>query len=169
MEARMDLKKAFAIAMKGEIEGRELYKMVSERTDDPQAKEVFTYLAQEEQKHFEALEKMYHSTLKGEEIEIPSLPRLVRFEDVESPIFSKDFKMRIGESHFEMSALSIALRLERDASDFYKQMAEESSISGLKKFFSGLAAWEEDHYRAIYKEIQFLEEEYYQKNNFSPF
>ena len=38
-----------------------------------------------------------------------------------------------------------------------------------KGFFNDLAAWEEDHYRAIYREIQFLEDEYYQKNNFSPF
>ena len=165
----MDLKKAFGTAMKGEIEGRELYRMVSERTDDPQAREVFKYLAEEENKHFETLEKMYHSTLKGEEINIPDLPRLVEFKDVESPIFSENFKNRIGQSHFEMSALSIALRLERDASDFYKKMAEGSSDSGLKDFFKNLADWEEDHYRAIHREIQFLEEEYYQKNNFSPF
>ena len=165
----MDIKKAFGIAMKGEIEGRELYRMVAERTDDPQAKEVFSYLAEEENKHFKWLENMYHSTLKGEEIKVPELPRLIEFDDVESPIFSKDFKKRVGQSHFEMSALSIALRLERDASDFYKKMAEESSNSGLKGFFNDLAAWEEDHYRAIYREIQFLEDEYYQKNNFSPF
>ncbi|HEB31266.1 MAG TPA: DUF2202 domain-containing protein [Spirochaetes bacterium] len=165
----MDLQKAFGTAMKGEIEGRELYRMVSERTDDPQARDVFKYLAEEENKHFETLEKMYHSTLKGEEINVPDLPRLVEFKDVESPIFSEDFKNRIGQSHFEMSALSIALRLERDAADFYKKMAEESSDSGLKDFFKNLADWEEDHYRAIYREIQFLEDEYYQKNNFSPF
>ena len=88
----MDLKKAFGTAMKGEIEGRELYRMVSEQTDDPQAKDVFKYLAEEENKHFETLEKMYHSTLKGEEINIPDLPRLVEFKDVESPIFSENFK-----------------------------------------------------------------------------
>ena len=165
----MDLKKAFGTAMKGEIEGRELYRMVSERTDDPQAKDVFKYLAEEENKHFETLEKMYHSTLKGEEIKFPDLPRLVEFKDVESPIFSENFKKRIGQSHFEMSALSIALRLERDAADFYKKMAKESSDNGLKDFFKNLADWEEDHYRAIYREIQFLQDEYYQNNNFSPF
>ena len=165
----MDLKKAFGMAMKGEIEGRELYRTVSERTDDPQAKDVFKYLAEEENKHFETLEQMYHSTLKGEEINIPALPRLVEFKDVESPIFSENFKNRIGQSHFEMSALSIALRLERDAADFYKKMAEGSSDRRLKNFFDDLASWEQDHYRAIYREIKFLEEEYFQNNNFSPF
>jgi rubrerythrin len=165
----MDLKKAFGIAMKGELEGRELYKTAAASTDDSKAREVFSYLAEEENKHFETLEKMYHGILKGEELEIPPMQRLVRFEDAQSPIFSRDFKSRIAEKHFEMSALSIALKLERDSSQYYKKMSDESEDEQLKDFFSRLAQWETDHYDALYKEIQFLEDEYYEKNNFSPF
>jgi rubrerythrin len=165
----MDLKKAFGFAMKSEVEGREMYKIAADRTDDEKAREVFTYLSEEENKHFEALEKMYHSALKGEEIEIPDIPRLVRFDDLESPIFSKDFKNRIGDRHFEMTALSIALRLEHDSSEFYRKMAEETDDAKLKSFFEKLAAWENEHYEALNHEIQFLEDEYYEKNNFSPF
>jgi rubrerythrin len=165
----MDLKRGFEDAMKGEVEGRELYLVAAERTEDEKAKEVFTYLAQEENSHFEALKKMYHAHLRKEDYRIPDLPRLVRFEDVTSPIFSKEFKERLKGKHFEMSALSIALKLEQDAFQFYQRMSDESADGDLKAFFGKLSVWEKDHYDALHSEIAFLEEDYFTENRFSPF
>ncbi len=165
----MDLKLALETAMKGEIEGRELYKIAADRSDDAKAKDVFTYLAKEEDSHFEALKGMYHSLLKREELVIPDLPRLVKFEDAVNPIFSDDFKGRLQGRHFEMSALSIALKLEQDAFQYYQKVSDESDDTELKKFFSRLSAWEKDHYNALHKEIAYLEEDYFSENNFSPF
>ena len=165
----MDLKLALETAMKGEIEGRELYKIAADRSDDAKAKDVFTYLAGEEDSHFEALKGMYHSYLKGEELAIPDLPRLVTFEDATNPIFSKDFKNRLQGRHFEMSALSIAVKLELDAFQYYQKISDESDDADVKKFFSRLSAWEKDHYNALQREIAYLEEDYFTENNFAPF
>jgi rubrerythrin len=165
----MDLKHAFETAMKGEIEGRELYKIAAERSDDAQAKDVFTYLAREEDSHFEALKGMYHSYVKDQELVIPELPRLVTFKDARNPIFSEDFKGRLEGRHFEMSALSIALKLEQDAFQYYQRVSDESDNTEIKSFFSRLSAWEKDHYNALHKEIAYLEEDYFSENNFSPF
>ena len=165
----MDLKKAFGVAMKGEIEGRELYKAAAEKTDDGKAREVFGFLAEEENRHFETLKSMYDSYSSGGKLSVPEMPRLNRFDDVKSPIFSREFKNRIGEKHFEMSALSLALRLEYDSSQYYKKMADETGDAALKKFFKELSAWENDHYEAIYAEISYLEDDYFTANNFAPF
>jgi rubrerythrin len=165
----MDLKLAFETAMKGEIEGRELYKIAADRSEDAKAKEVFAYLAKEEDSHFEALKGMYHSYLKNEELIMPDLPRLVRFEDAKSPIFSDDFKSRLEGRHFEMSALSIALKLEQDAFQYYQKISDESADKGLKEFFSRLSAWEKDHYNALHREIAYLEDDYFTENRFAPF
>jgi len=165
----MDLKKAFGVAMKGEIEGRELYRAAADRTNDKKAKEVFMYLAEEEDRHFETLKAMYNSYSSEGKLKIPEMPRIVRFDDASSPIFSRDFKKRIGEKHFEMSALSLALRLENDSVQYYAKMAKESDNSGLKDFFNRLSQWEKDHYDAIYAEISYLEDEYYAENHFAPF
>jgi len=165
----MDLKQAFETAMKGEIEGRELYLIAAERSGDEKAKEVFSYLAQEEDSHFEALKKMYHSYLKGEALHLTELPRLVRFEDALHPIFSADFKQRLKGRHFEMSALSIALKLEQDSFRFYGKMADETENRELKKFFSHLSEWEKDHYDALQREISYLEDDYFTENRFAPF
>jgi rubrerythrin len=162
----MDLKKAVAQAMKGEIEGRELYLMAASRTEDGKAKEVFSYLAEEENRHFEWLRGIYDS-LPG--FVVPKMEKLVHFEDASSPIFSREFKNGIGRKHFEMSALSIAVRLELEASRFYRKTADECEDKALKSFFSSLSEWENGHYRALTQEIQFLENEYFQSNNFSPF
>jgi len=165
----MDMKKAVALAMKGEIEGRELYKMAASNTEDAKAKEVFSYLAEEEQKHFDWLKNLYDSVGKNEAYEVPSMVKLVRFDDVQNPIFSREFKNRIGIKHFEMSALSIALKLELDASHFYRKLAEECGDESLKGFFMKLSEWENGHYEALNQEISYLEDEYYQANHFSPF
>jgi len=165
----MDLKLALETAMKGEIEGRELYKIAAERSDDAKAKDVFTYLAGEEDSHFEALKGMYHSYVKGEELIIPDLPRLVSFNDATNPIFSNDFKNRLQGRHFEMSALSIAVKLELDAFQYYQKISNESDDADIKKFFGRLSAWEKDHYNALQKEIAYLEEDYFTENNFAPF
>lgn len=165
----MDLKQAFEKAMKGEIEGRELYTIAAERCGDTKARGVFTFLAKEEDSHFEALKGMYHSYLKDEDFHVPELPRLIRFEDASSSIFSKDFKSRLQGKHFEMSALSIALKLEKDSFQFYSAMADQSEDGDLKAFFKRLSAWEKDHYEALNREIAYLEEEYLTENRFSPF
>jgi rubrerythrin len=165
----MELKEAFEKAMKSEIEGRELYKVASERSEDPKAKEVFSYLSQEEDSHFHALRELYGAYVKNDEIVLHELPRLVRFEDAQSPIFSRDFKNRLAGKHFEMSALSIAIRLELDSIRFYKKMAESTDDKNLIKFFLELSRWEQTHYDALNKEISFLQDEYFEKNNFAPF
>lgn len=169
MDKKQELNNAFKTAMKSEIEGRELYKIVSEQSDDPKAKEVFLFLSQEENNHLLALQKMFQSYQKGESLEIPKITRLVRFDDTESPIFSRDFKERLKGKHFEMSALSIALRLENDSAQYYRECAEKTEDDALKAFFLELSDWEREHYNAFYREISYLEEEYFIKNNFEPF
>ncbi|UCB46709.1 MAG: ferritin family protein [Spirochaetota bacterium] len=165
----MKLKEAFTQAMKSEIEGRELYKVASERSEDPKAKEVFSYLSKEEDSHYHALRELYGSYVNDEKIVLKTLPRLARFEDAESPIFSRDFKNRLAGKHFEMSALSIAIKLEYDAIRFYKGMAESTDDKNLREFFLELSNWEQTHYDALNKEISFLQDEYFEKNNFAPF
>jgi rubrerythrin len=165
----MDMRKALGTAMKGEIEGRELYLMAAEKSGDDKARGVFTFLAREEDSHLEALKGMYNALLKGEKLSIPSLPRLVNFEDAESPIFSAGFKERLKGRHFEMSALSIAVKLEKDSFQFYGRMAEQSEDDGIKDFFLKLSAWEKDHFEALTREMDFLEEEYFRANHFEPF
>jgi rubrerythrin len=178
----MDLKEALEQAMKAEIEGRELYRIASEQTADEKAKEAFAYLSLEEDSHFEALQRLYGSHLSGEPMKVETLPRLIDFSDAKSPIFSETFKKQLAGKHWEMSVLSIAMRLERDSVRFYLELAGEQKAfsdlarskvktdpAELRKFFLELAEWERSHLDSLQREIAFLQEDYWEDNNFAPF
>lgn len=154
----MDLKNVLQTAMKSEVEGRELYNMASERTADKKAKKVFKMLADEEQKHFDNLMKMAKAYEAGDDITEPDLPSPASFEDAESPIFTREFKEKV--SDFDMSALSIGIKLELESEKFYKNAAAEASQKEVKDLFIRLADWERGHYEFLQKQISFFESYY---------
>ena len=85
-----------------------------------------------------------------------------------SPIFSDEIKDRIKDSHFEVSALSIGMKLELDAMNYYRSCAEKAENEAAKKFYSELADWEQEHYRTFKHQLEMLKEEYFQANDFVP-
>lgn len=161
----MDLKEAFKTAILGEIEGRELYKVASEKVSDPKAKKVFEKLSKEEHSHFETLQTLAEQYFNGQKIEVPELKKLETFEDAQSPIFSKDFKDFIKDKHFEVATLKIGMKLELESMKFYKEMADSTDNKELKEFLLSLSKWEESHYEALKKQVGILEEFYGTKNS----
>jgi rubrerythrin len=157
----MDLQKALQEAVKGEIEGRELYSAAAEKTADGKAKEVFQMLADEEQKHHDALIQMAKDYGQGKDLTMPQFEAPARLEDAESPIFTREFKEKI--SDFDMSALSIGIKLELESEKFYRQMAKEAQEKEVKNLFSRLADWEKGHFEYLQKQIGFLESYYTKK------
>lgn len=165
----MDLKEAFQTAITGEIEGRELYKAASEKTNDKKAKKSFALLADEEQKHLDTLVSLAQEYQEGSEVKVPDLPAPASFEDAESPIFSKEFKQTVADKHFEMATLSIGIKLELESEKFYRKMAEIADQPKLKDFFNYLADWEKGHYDFLNKQFGFFENYYSAKYSFFRF
>lgn len=157
----MDLQKAFQDAIKGEIEGRELYKAAAEKTGDTKAKEVFQMLAVEEQGHHDTLVQMAKDYTQGKGLTMPQLQTPASFEDAESPIFTREFKEKV--SDFDMTALSIGIKLELESERFYREMAEKAQEKEAKELFTHLADWERGHYDYLQSQVGFLEEYYTKK------
>ena len=86
-----------------------------------------------------------------------------------SPIFSDAIKARIRDAHFEMSALSIGIRLELDAMRFYRSQADAADCPETKKLYAELIEWESGHYQALLRQHEELKEDYWSANGFSPF
>ncbi|MCF8104581.1 MAG: ferritin family protein [Desulfohalobiaceae bacterium] len=163
----MDLQQALQTAMKGEIEGRELYRAAAEKTGDTKAREVFGMLADEEQSHLDSLIQIGKDYEAGKDLTVPQLPAPASFEDAESPIFTREFKEKV--SDFDMSALSIGMKLELESEKTYRQMAEETDQYQLKELFIRLADWEQGHFDFLQKQKGFLESYYTQKYSFYRF
>ena len=165
----MDFQEALKTAIRGEIEGRELYKMISEKTDDPQAKEIFSFLSREEDQHFMVLKQLAYEWSEEKSFKTPEMKHLLSNARMKSPIFSDDFKNRIKDRHFEMSALSIGMKLEKDSFEFYGRMADQQKDPELKNLFRILSEWEKNHYDFLGQQIKNLEQAYFDENRFSPF
>ncbi|MFO8031968.1 MAG: ferritin family protein [Desulfohalobiaceae bacterium] len=157
----MDLQSALQTAIKGEIEGRELYKAAAEKTGDKKAKDVFQMLASEEDSHYQTLLQMAKDYTEGTEVSVPKLEGPARFEDAESPIFTREFKEKVTD--FDMTALSIGVKLELESERFYREMAEKAKDKEVKDLFARLADWEHEHYEYLQSQIGFFESYYTQK------
>jgi rubrerythrin len=159
----MLLEHVLEMAVEAEIEGRELYKMASEKTSDEKAKKVFKLLADEEQSHIDNIVQMAKDYKAGKELAMPDLPAPASFEDAESPIFTREFKEKV--SDFDMSALSIGMKLELESERFYKEAAEEATEQPVKELFHHLAEWERGHYDFLRSQVSFFESYYKLKNS----
>ncbi len=150
-------------AMEIELNGIELYKSVSEKTDDREASKMFKFLADEELKHYNALKKMFD---KGKEVktELPVMEK-ISFER----IFSDDFKKNLKGRNYEFSAISTGLLLEKNSVNFYRTQKEDATDTNEKELFATLEKWEKEHYKILEREYENLKVKFWEDNNFYPF
>jgi len=154
-------------AMEAERDGFTFYTAAAERSDDSGARETFTRLADEERKHYEALQTGYRSLSEGKPWD-PSRALAAERGPDPSGIFSEDFVRRIGGKHLEMSALSIGILLEKNAYEFYSRHADTAEDEAVAGFFRELAEWESVHYQLLLREDEAMKEEYWNENRFAP-
>jgi rubrerythrin len=156
-------------AMMAERTGIEFYTMASRTTQDSKGREVFQLLAQEEQQHFDYLQKTYGQLLNGEAMD-SKLPLASESTLLgKGHIFSDSLRNRLQEAHFEMSALSVGLQLEQNAIKHYQSLADVAGDPKVKEFFLQLVQWETNHARAFINEMNSLKEDYWSQANFAPF
>lgn len=87
----------------------------------PGKKSQKALLAAEEQSHLDSLIQIGKDYEAGKDLTMPQLPAPASFEDAESPIFTREFKEKVAD--FDMSALSIGMKLELESEKTYRQMA----------------------------------------------
>ncbi len=163
------LLEALKIALEAEMTGHQFYLNAAKSTEDSQGKATFTRMAKEELEHFRLLKKQYAYILENGAIDRSSVFLEVPDPESTSPIFSPEFRERVGKQHFEMSALSVGMQLELSAIQHYQRSADSSEDTDVKAFFSSLVEWEQGHYDSFATELAQLREEYWQANDFSPY
>jgi rubrerythrin len=168
MSIKEELVTGLKEAMIAERTGVEFYTTAAERTHDPQGKEVFSRLAEEEKRHLEYLRRLFNNLLNGSPFE-PLNDKSVIDLTQASPIFSKELRERVQSAHWEMTALSVGLALEQASVERYRTLAEKAGQPEMREFFNGLVHWEESHRAALQKQYNYLREFYWQQAGFAPF
>ena len=155
-------------AMQAEVDGHNFYKMAANSTEDEMGKETFNSLAEDEVEHFKFLKAQYDSFKANGKPDTKA--KLTRPSELaESPIFSENFKERLHDAHYEMTALSVGIQLELSSIQFYKSESEKARDATVRRFYKELADWETEHHRRLLKQQQELTEDYWQAGNFYPF
>jgi rubrerythrin len=155
-------------AMEAELIGHQFYKVASKNTKDPKGKEVFSRMAEEEMGHFRYLRRQYRFIIETGDYDFARKLLKSPKKGTSSPIFSKEIKKRIKSSHFEVSALSIGMKLEMEAFTFYRNCAKKATTPAARKFYNELAEWEQTHYEAFKNQLELLREDYFAANRFAP-
>ncbi len=158
-------------AIRVENDGYQFYRLAEEKTRDPKGKEVFASLAKDETNHMQILKSLYERVKEEKEFKFDEVKDMKHILETtsESPIFSEEFKDRLSQSQFEMSALSIGILLEKNAIDFYKKSARQAEEPDMKMLFDYLADWEGEHLRALVNQQKLVQEDYWTEARFYPF
>ena len=171
MEKTDQLLEVVKNAIRVENDGYQFYRVAEEKTKDPKGKEVFSSLAKDETNHMQILKSLYQNVKEGGEYKFDEHKDMRHILETtsESPIFSKEFRERVRQTQFEMTALSIGILLEKNSIEFYKKAAKESEDKEVKMLFNYLADWEGEHLRALVQQQKFLQEDYWIEARFYPF
>lgn len=156
-------------AIRTEQDGYHFYQMAARSTDDPQGREVFERLAQEELEHHRFLRRQYRSLLDSGRPDSAATLGAPMDLSGENPIFSPALRDRVGEAHFEMSALSIGVQLELSSIQHYRQEAAAAADSEVARFYQELVDWESGHYHALLAQQDALRDDYWKAGGFEPF
>ena len=148
--------------------GIQFYTIAAGNTTDVQGREVFQQLARDEAEHQHWLRRQYGHIIAGtpwEEMKPVSHADL----SGPSPIFSDGLRSRIGEAHWEMTALSVGLSLEEATVTRYRNLARAADQPDERRIFEELARWEESHAEALSRQSNLLKESYWREARFAPF
>ena len=168
-EAQKEIIEGLKTAIRNENDGYHFYSMAAQSIQDEKGRQVFAQLAEEELGHRQFLQAQYRSFLEKGQADPNTVLKQRSEWPGENPIFSEKLKQRIGEAHFEMTALAVGIQLEISSQQYYQAQSDQATEPTVKAFFHELAHWESYHYQTLLKQQEALREDYWSQGGFAPF
>ncbi|MEZ5358367.1 MAG: ferritin family protein [Candidatus Zixiibacteriota bacterium] len=131
-------------AIVAEIDGQKFYKMLVDKTKNPDARRKLQGLADDEVRHEQLLIKLYKD-MHGEEVD--QLPK--QGVGVLSKFFAEN---RDKENLSEVQYIDLAIEAELAATNFYKDGVKNAPNEEVKKLCQGMANEEYRHFESLQAE-----------------
>ncbi len=154
-------------AIINESEGRAFYQMAAERAENPEVKDAFLHLRNQEEKHEEWLRSLYHSIVEHRVFQL-DWDTVKQLNEVESPGIFAQAPGRFRFSTLDLAVFQAGLLMEKASIDFYSKAAAETGSTEAKLLYQRLATWEEDHLEKLQRIHDTLQEEWWAQQRFSP-
>ena len=145
----------FSIQM--EVDGKEYYQQASRQSSNKMGKELFQWLAGEEDKHRQKFEQIY-KTIKANKAwpEIDVQPgKGIRLSTLFSNAKSETAPKGKAQQA-ELNAIARAMEMESKTQDFYKSQNGKARYDAERNFYKALAAEERGHYLALVDYREYL-------------
>ncbi|OAT82268.1 ferritin family protein [Desulfotomaculum copahuensis] len=149
-------------AILNEMEGHQFYTLAAQQVKDTDTKQALLFLAEEEEKHKSWLLNLYRNIARNQP------PDPSAFRDIPSPGIFEPGKVKPESGSLEVSVFRIGILMEKASVDFYRRAAAESRRDDVKKLCARLAEWETGHLDMLEKTYDYLKEEWWEKQGFSP-
>ena len=148
---------ALKIAIEMEIEGKEYYQKAGQRSCVKAGKELFEWLAGQEDWHRQKFEQIYKTLQENKAW--PDVIIQTGKEGVVDALFARKAKVAEckNETHrAELKAIAKAMEMENKTHDFYKQQSQSATYQAQKGFYKALAAEERKHFLALVDYREYL-------------
>ena len=149
-----------------EWRGKAFYGKVANQTSDPDVKEVFEIMADEEDEHVKVLTEQFNHYVQNQKFKAIKLPK--DSGDTVSEILSSKIKENISAASYEAAAISAAIDMENKAIAVYSDRAKQATDPEEKQFYQWLANWEKGHHKILFELDNDLRERIWADNQFWP-
>jgi rubrerythrin len=141
----------FEFAMKMEQDGEKFYRDLAGKTTNAGLKQIFTYLADEEVKHY----NLFKGLLERQPSEYESTDILADSKNVFAQM-KESGAVDVTDDASQLEAYKQALEWEKKAYEFFEEKCAEATDPKEKKFLETIAKEERRHYRLIDGIIEFI-------------
>ncbi len=152
-----------------EKRGKAFYEKMAEQTDSPEARKIFTTMAEEEKAHVEFLSVQFANFIKEGKFSKPEYNTNAEPEDISHHIMNPQLIKEISAASFEAAAISAAMDFETKAVELYSKRSVETDDINEKAMYKWLADWESGHHKILYDLNEALKESIWYDNQFWPF
>ena len=139
------------IAMRMESDAVRFYTEAADKTSNPVGKKMFLTIAEDEKRHLDIISRI----IKGLDINVSDVSPMQNIKTIFETM--KDAMMtRAAATNDEMEAFKIAMQMEREGIEFYKNLLPSLKIEKEKTLFEKLIAEEQQHYKIFANTHTFL-------------
>ncbi len=148
---------ALQLAIQMEIDGKEYYSRASRESSNNAGRELFEWLAGEEDRHRQRFEQIYESIKRKKawpDIDIqPPHPERQGTVFLQ-PVKSND--VNVSANANELDSIARAMDMENKTEELYKKRAVKAEYDAERRFYVALAAEERGHYLALVDYREYL-------------
>jgi len=152
-----DEREVLRVALENEVTGKNLYIQYAQTLTNEMARKVFSYLAEEEDRHIEDIKEYMRAMNLGASVNVESM--IGQNALGRSRLFfgklTDEFVSGMAPSDDDNKCRDIAMRVEKAGYEYYDKGAQMTKDIRLRRFFGWLKEQEQSHYMLIRNAFEF--------------